>query len=84
MLNELNHKQEIRQFGKSVFSSDDDDTEKLFNLLTGESFDSDIKYQEYLITMMKSSVFKYGEIELWINDKLISKGKILKKLEKTN
>ncbi|QYN45137.1 hypothetical protein GYM75_09915 [Gilliamella sp. ESL0441] len=84
MLNTLNHKQEIRQFGKFVISSDNDDTEKLFNLLTGESFDSDIKYQEYLITMMKSSVFKYGEIELWINDKLISKGVISKELIKNN
>lgn len=82
MLNPLNHKQEIRQFGKLVISSDDDDIEKLFNLLTGEGFDSDTKYQMYLSQVMKLSVFKYGEIELWINDKLISKGVISRKSNK--
>ena len=84
MLNLLNHKQEIRQFGKFVISSDDDDIEKLFNLLTGEGFDSDTKYQMYLSNVMKLSVFKYGEIELWINDKLIIKGEISKELIKNN
>lgn len=84
MLNLLNHKQEIRQFGKFVISSDDDDIEKLFNLLTGEGFDSDTKYQMYLSKVMKLSVFKYGEIELWINDKLIIKGEISKELIKNN
>ena len=36
----------------------------------------------YLSNVMKLDIFKYGEIELWINDELIIKGEISKELKK--
>lgn len=82
----MNHppyiKYEIRQFGKIVISSEDYDIKKFFNSLTGAAFDSDTKYQMYLSNVMKLCIFKYGEIELLVNDKLIIKGEISKELKK--
>lgn len=83
MLNPYNLEKEIRQFGK-YFVCGDILIESIFNNLTGKNFTTNTEYQRYLKNSMSSLGCTYGEIELWINDKLVSKGEISKKLKKTN
>lgn len=83
MLNPNNDEQEIRQSGKYILSGNHS-LGVIFNNLTGKNFTTNKEYQWYIKSRLAVSDFTYGEIELWINDKLVSKGEISKKLKKTN
>ena len=76
-------KYEIRQFGKSIIIDNQPVRNRFFNL-TGRNFDTNVEYQKFLNSYLPSSGFTHGEIELFVNDKLIIKGEISKELIKNN
>lgn len=74
-------KQEIRQKGKTIlYSEDNKSIPMIFNNLTGSSFDSKDKYNQYIkYVAIHEMGFEYGEIEFF-EDNIIQKVGLITKL----